>query len=130
MFSSDSYIKEIFNRFGIMVYLGLFLFLIQSCKSYKTIDIKENALKVDKKYKIRLDEKFVKAKLISFNDSIANFRMNKTEREIPLSEIKELKSKRFSVGKTLALVTPALFIAVLAMLPSWNYSPQGNTMPH
>lgn len=78
-------------------------FLLHSCYSYKSVDLRKTALVVGKKYKIKENKKFLKVKLISCNDSIANFQSGTTEKQIKLSEIQKLKKRKFSASKTVLL---------------------------
>ncbi len=78
-------------------------YLLHSCYSYKSIDLRKTTVVVGKKYKILQNKKFLKAKLISFNDSIANFKRGNTEKPINLSEIQKLKKRKFSASKTVLL---------------------------
>lgn len=87
---------------GLILAIALSI-LLHSCYSYKSIDLRKTTLVVGKKYKIKVNKKFVKVKLISFNDSIANFQSGNTEKQIKLSEIQKLKKRKFSASKTVLL---------------------------
>ena len=86
-----------------IIFLVLII-LIQSCFSYKTIDLKSTKLIAEHKYKIAEDKKLIKARLKSFDDSTATMMVGKTEKQIEFSKIKIIKTRKFSVLKTIALV--------------------------
>lgn len=86
-----------------IIFLVLII-LIQSCFSYKIIDLKSTKLIAGHKYKIAEDKKLIKARLKSFDDSTATMMVGKTEKQIEFSKIKIIKTRKFSVLKTIALV--------------------------
>ncbi len=112
----------------------LLSFLLQSCYSYKNINLKDTRLVEGKKYKIEQDNKWVKTKLLTINDSIANFKIDKNEKEISISEIQEIKIRKFDAVKTASItVLPILIVVLITNQLSeslnWNYNPSGNTNP-
>ncbi|WP_394759882.1 hypothetical protein [Flavobacterium sp.] len=117
-----------------IIYIFLISFLLQSCYSYKNIDLNKTPLLVGKKYKIKKDNKFVKASLVVLNDSIANFKMGREEKQISLVEIKEIKVRKVDPVKITSLVVFPLLIVLLigdqlSKSRSWEYNPKGNTSP-
>ncbi|MBC7845081.1 MAG: hypothetical protein H7Y10_01150 [Flavobacterium sp.] len=87
-----------------IIYLIVISFLFQSCYTYRTIDLKDTSLVVGKNYKMRQDTKFVKSKLELVNDSIITVKEGKISKNIPISQIKEIKESKFSALKTVGLV--------------------------
>ncbi|RTY94994.1 hypothetical protein [Flavobacterium sp. GT3R68] len=87
--------------------------LLHSCYSYKTIDPGKTPLTEGKKYKIKIDDKFQKANLVSLNDSTANFKAGKKNIQIAEKDIKEIKIRKFSVLKTASLVTGSAVLGVI-----------------
>lgn len=101
-----------------IIYLLVFSFFFQSCSTYKDIELKETKLVVGKKYQIRQDTKFVKVKLENVNDSILTVTEGDVQKDIAVSDIKEIKLKKISAGKTVllslgVLTTAFLFVAVM-----------------
>jgi hypothetical protein len=77
--------------------------MLQSCYTYKATSIKEKPLIVGKIYKIREDDKFVKSKMISTNDSVLTVMVGNVEKDIYTANIKEIKIQKFSAIKTVGL---------------------------
>lgn len=102
--------------------------LLQSCYSYKNID-KNSNLAMGKKHKINQSNKYEKVRLLSSTDSTITVINNKNiETTISIKEIKTIKKRKFSVGKTAILVTSSLLgvgtILVLEGLSKTNYTPK------
>jgi len=98
-----------------IVYLLVFSFLLQSCHTYKAIDLKETQLVEGKNYQIKQDTKFIKVKLEKVSDSTLTVLEGNTHKDITVSKIKEIKVKEFSTWKTVGLlVTTAVIIGVAA----------------
>lgn len=89
----------------------LFCLLLQSCYSYRTIDLNKTKLVENKKYKIKTTDKFIKVRLIDLNDSTAVFKNGKNQNEIAISDLKAVKVRKFSVVKTVAIVPSLILIA-------------------
>lgn len=87
-----------------IIYFIIISFLFQSCYTYRTIDLKDSSLVVGKNYKIRQDAKFVNSKLEQVIDSTITVMNDNIPKEIPISEIKEIKEGKFSTLKTVGLV--------------------------
>jgi len=102
-----------------IVYLLVFSFLLQSCHTYKAIDLKETQLVEGKNYQIKQDTKFIKVKLEKVSDSTLTVLEGNTHKDITVSKIKEIKVKEFSTWKTVGLLvgltlTTAVIIGVAA----------------
>lgn len=96
----------------IIIYSLLISILLQSCYSYKAIDLKTGtSLKEGKIYKINNTETLLKGKLISSNDTIIKLQIDKNEKQIPTTEVKEIKERKFSILKTVGLV-PIIYAGV------------------
>jgi hypothetical protein len=108
-------------------------FLLQSCFSYKNLNLKEKQLIVGKEYKIMQNGKFVKTKLLTLNDSIANFKIGKDKKDIKVSDIKDVKIRKISIVKTILFTlgfTTAITTIVLAnSIGKADYSPKGQWLP-
>ncbi|WP_395049363.1 hypothetical protein [Flavobacterium sp.] len=96
-----------------ILYLLAILFLLQSCTTYKTLDLNETPLKLGGTYKIRQDDKFIKAKLRTVSDSSITVVVDKNERIILLPEIKEIKERKISALKTTGLILSLMAIGGL-----------------
>ena len=94
-----------------LIFLLALAFLVQSCFSYR-IDTKPNEMIVGKRYKIQRGNKSSKILVKSINDSTVLVMKNWKEEQIPLKEITEMKKRKFSVIKTIALPTTIAVVAV------------------
>lgn len=103
-----------------ILYLLVVSFLLQSCYSYKTIDLKQTPLIVGKKYKIEQEVKFVKATLKTLNDSTTTFLVGKFEKQIPITNIKKIKVKKFSVLKTVSLLPITIAVIVIGFTATYS----------
>ena len=86
-----------------IVYLLIVSFLLQSCYTYKDVDLKKTQLIVGENYKIREVDKFVKSKLQSANDSVITVMEGNVQKDIYTANIKEIKVQKFSTLKTVGL---------------------------
>ena len=77
------------------------LILLQSCYTYKTVD--HQALEVNQKYKIIVNNKKLKVKLNQAKDSTIVVTHKGNQQTIAKTEIQEFKKRKFSVLKTIAL---------------------------
>jgi S-adenosylmethionine:diacylglycerol 3-amino-3-carboxypropyl transferase len=78
-----------------------FLILFQSCFSYKTVDV--NSIAIDKKQKIEVKGVGginMKGTLVFKNEQILTLDNNGQLQKIPMSEIYEVKVRKFSIFKT------------------------------
>lgn len=116
LFISNRYI-----RLSILLLCSFFLFT--SCFGYRTINLSEKEIKVNKKYKITTnDTKERKGKVYEVTDASIHITYDNEKSEIPISDIKEIKQKKFSVLGSTALAVVAYLgvglIAILALLAS------------
>lgn len=98
-----------------IIYLIIISLLLQSCYSYKAINLNETSLAVGKNYKIRQDTKFVKSKLETVSDSTITVLEGKIQKDIPISQIKEIKESEFSTLKTVGLVLGIGLVGVIVI---------------
>jgi predicted small secreted protein len=110
-----------------IIYILLVSFLLQSCFSYRVID-KNSDLAIGKKYKIKQSNKYEKVRLLASTDSTITVSNNKNiENTIAKNNIKVIKKRKFSVGKTTILVTSTLLggatLLVADGLSKANYTP-------
>ena len=78
-----------------------FLILFQSCFSYKTVDY--NSIPIEKKQKVEVKGvggTNIKGTLVSKNEQILTVDTNGQLQKIPVSEIYEVKVRKFSLLKT------------------------------
>jgi len=106
--------------------LLLFLILFQSCFSYKTVDF--NSIPIEKKQKVEVKGvggTYIKGTLVSKNKQILTLNNNGQLQTIPVSEIYEVKVRKFSILKSsgvlagsviLTAVFSAVFVSVLIAL--------------
>jgi S-adenosylmethionine:diacylglycerol 3-amino-3-carboxypropyl transferase len=86
--------------------------LFQSCFSYKTVDI--NSIAIDKKQKIEvkgIGGTNMKGTLVFKNEQILTLDNNGQLQKIPMSEIYEVKVRKFSIFKT-AIRFAAIYFSV------------------
>ena len=86
-----------------------FLILFQSCYSYKTVNY--NSIPIEKKQKVEVKGvggTNIKGTLVSKNEQILTLDNNGQLQKIPVSEIYEVKVRKFSILKSFGLVTSIL----------------------
>jgi hypothetical protein len=93
-----------------ILYLLVILFLLQSCTTYRTIDLSKTPLKLGEMYKIRQEDKFIKGKLRTIYDSTITVVVDKNEQIILLPEVNEIKQRKISALKTVGLILSILVI--------------------
>ncbi len=95
-------------------FLGVLMFC-SSCHSYRSMDKLADEIKLNKKYKITTQE-YQKKKVIIKEVKQAEIVMivDKEEVKIPIKEIDEIKRRKFSYVKTLALS-----VTVFAGISAW-----------
>lgn len=98
-----------------IIYLIVISLLLQSCYSYRAIDLKDTSLVVGKNYKIRQNTKFVKSKMETVSDSTITVLDGKIQKDIPISQIKEIKESKFSTLKTVGLVLGIGLVGVIVI---------------
>ena len=89
--------------------LLLFLILFQSCYSYKTVNY--NSIPIEKKQKFKVKGvggTKIEGTLFSKNEQILTLDKNGQLQKIPVSEIYEVKVRKFSILKSFGLVTSIL----------------------
>lgn len=101
-----------------------FLILFQSCFSYKTVDY--NSIPIEKKQKVEVKGvggTYIKGTLVSKNEQILTLNNNGQLQKIPVSEIYEVKVRKFSLLKSsgvlassILVVTAVLFAVFLGKL--------------
>ena len=100
------------------------LILFQSCFSYKTVDY--NRIPIEKKQKVEvkgIGGINVKGTLVSKNEQILTLNNNSQLQKIPVSEIYEVKVRKFSILKSsgvlvssVTAVLSTIFIVILITL--------------
>lgn len=105
-----------------LIYLFVVSLILQSCFSYKTVDLNQNPLTLGKIYKIKTEDKFIKAILKAKTDSTLKFIINKNERHIFSTNIKEIKVKKFSDLKTIGFAVGTIGVLTLVALISISTS--------
>ena len=90
--------------------------LLQSCHSYRTINPSNCYLEVGKHYKIKQQTDFERVKLRSFTDSTITVINGNREQEISKKNIKKMKEREFSSGKTVVLVVPTALTLILTLV--------------
>ena len=107
------------------IFLLSFSILFQSCFSYKTVDYNNIAIEKKQKFEVSgVRGKNIKGRLVSKNDQLMILENNGQLQEMPVSEIYEVKVRKFSILKsagllgsiyaTVVVVLAAVFISVLA----------------
>ena len=104
----------------LIIYLFLFSFLLQSCYSYRKLDLTTKPFVEGKKYQIKQSGNFEKFKLISQTDTTIVVHKHKTQIIILKNEIIDIKEKRLSVVKTILLPVGILAIGAGAIVHSFS----------
>ena len=98
-----------------------FLILFQSCFSYKTVDY--NSIPIEKKQKVEVKGvggTNIKGTLVSKNEQILTVDTNGQLQKIPVSEIYEVKVRKFSILKTAVRFAAAYGALVVIALSVWD----------
>jgi hypothetical protein len=99
-----------------IIYLLVITFLLHSCYTYKAVDLKKNQLIIGDQYKITQEDKTETAKLVAVNDSLLTVSVDKTEKDIAISNIKDIKRKNSAILNTLNIVAAsAIVISIVAL---------------
>ncbi len=109
-----------------IIYILLISFLLQSCFSYKSIDI-NSQLPVERKYKIKQSNKYENVRIISTTDSTITVSNNKkTINIIAKKDIKVIKKRHFSVLKTalLPVVVSAVGVVGIIVIGKPDFGPK------
>ena len=107
------------------IFLLSFSILFQSCFSYKTVDYNNIAIEKKQKFEVSgVGGNNIKGRLVSKNEQLMILENNGQLQEMPVSEIYEVKVRKFSILKsagllgsiyaTVVVVLAAVFISVLA----------------
>ena len=104
--------------------LLLFLILFQSCYSYKTVNYNSIPIEKKQKYKVKgVGGIKIEGTLFSKNEQILTLDKNGQLQKIPVSEIYEVKVRKFSILKSSGVLAisvtaalSAIFIAILITL--------------
>jgi hypothetical protein len=110
-----------------IIFILLLSLLLQSCYSYRVID-KNNNFIANKKYKIKLTNKYQKVIILSSTDSTITVVDNKNiESTIVKNDIKTIKKRYFSVSKTvlfpIGVGITSLGVALIISPPNF-YNPR------
>ena len=104
------------------IFLLSFSILFQSCFSYKTVDYNNIAIEKKQKFEVSgLGGKNIKGRLVSKNEQLMILENNGQLQEMPVSEIYEVKVRKFSIlkstgllGATYAAIVVGILIAIIA----------------
>ena len=96
--------------------LLLILILFQSCFSYKTVDF--NSIPVEKKQKVEVKGvggTYIKGTLVSKNEQILTLNNNGQLQKIPVSEIYEVKVRKFSILKSSGVLASSVLLVTAVL---------------
>ena len=98
------------------IFLLSFSILFQSCFSYKTVDYNNIAIEKKQKFEVSgVGGKNIKGRLVSKNEQLMILKNNGQLQEVPVSEIYEVKVRKFSILKSFAVVAgPVVLISLFA----------------
>jgi hypothetical protein len=104
------------------IFLLSFSILFQSCFSYKTVDYNNIAIEKKQKFEVfGVEGTNIKGRLVSKNDQLIILENNGQLQEMPVSEIYEVKVRKFSIlkstgllGATYAAILVGILIAIIA----------------
>ena len=91
--------------------------MFQSCFSYKTVDYNNIAIEKKQKFEVSgVGGKNIKGRLVSKNEQLMILENNGQLQEMPVSEIYEVKVRKFSILKSAGLLgaTYATVVVVIA----------------
>jgi len=94
--------------------------ICQGCYSYKHADATSTNLVLHQKYRIKLKDKTFKATLTALNDSTITVLKGSKEMQIKRSDIREIKSRHFSLLKTVgySAATLVAFVGIYVVAES------------
>ena len=106
----------------IFIFLLSFSILFQSCFSYKTVDYNNIAIEKKQKFEVfGVEGTNIKGRLVSKNDQLIILENNGQLQEMSVSEIHEVKVRKFSIlkstgllGATYAAILVVILIAIIA----------------
>ena len=93
-----------------------FLILFQSCFSYKTVDY--NSIPIEKKQKVEVKGvggTNIKGTLVSKNEQILTVDTNGQLQKISVSEIYEVKVRKFSLLKSSGVLASSILVATAVL---------------
>jgi S-adenosylmethionine:diacylglycerol 3-amino-3-carboxypropyl transferase len=93
-----------------------FLILFQSCFSYKTVDY--NSIPIEKKQKVEVKGvggTNIKGTLVSKNEQILTVDTNGQLQKIPVSEIYEVKVRKFSLLKSSGVLASSILVVTAVL---------------
>ena len=104
------------------IFLLSFSILFQSCFSYKTVDYNNIAIEKKQKFEVSgVGGKNIKGRLVSKNEELMILKNNGQLQEMPVSEIYEVKVRKFSIlkstgllGATYAAILVGILIVIIA----------------
>ncbi len=96
------------------IFLFCFSILFTSCYSYRSVDLSTNKTLTLKKHKIKTkDGKKIKALVYNANKDSIFLIENEVKTRIALSEIEQIKERKFSYLKTIGF--PLIYIGVIVL---------------
>ena len=106
----------------IFIFLLSFSILFQSCFSYKTVDYNNIAIEKKQKFEVfGVEGTNIKGRLVSKNEQLIILENNGQLQEMSVSEIHEVKVRKFSIlkstgllGATYAAILVGILIAIIA----------------
>ncbi len=103
------------------IFLGIALIILcQSCFSYKAMDNDPTKMETGKTYKIKQNHKYSKVVFHNVKDNTILVSEDFEEKQIPINDITDIKKRKFSIVKTVAL--PLSIIAGLVGLFALSYN--------
>ena len=97
-------------------FLLSFFILFQSCFSYKTVDF--SSIPIEKKQKVEVKGvggTNIKGTLVSKNEQILTVDTNGQLQKIPVSEIYEVKVRKFSILKSSGLLASSVLLVTAVL---------------
>lgn len=96
--------------------------LLQSCYSYKRVEVNPKTMAIGQVYKIQRNHKISKVIYTSAADSAIVVLNNKVAERIPLKDITQARERKFSLVKTLVWVPVTIIgITVLFIYGTGDY---------
>lgn len=101
----------------IILFLCLISLLFQSCYTYKTVDLQKDKIVENKKYRLYLEGSVMKKVTVNAvsDNSITVFDNRHRLVQIPFSEIKVIKKRRLSIGKTVAFTAGTIVVTAYTL---------------
>lgn len=101
-----------------ILFLCLISLLFQSCYTYKTVDLQKDKIVENKKYRLYLEGSVMEKVTVNAVSDNSITVLDKRHRlvQIPFSEIKVIKKRRLSIGKTVAFTADTFLITATTVL--------------